>query len=95
MTRQKTQDIAKQVGMVAEMAALLSLTTDHDVFFEYSPHVGWAYVRIYPNGWSKKAIPCHEKANLDVNANLFEVASAWINRTIEKIGKDQRPEGPA
>ena len=53
--RKKKQYTTKQKAALAakimQWAVVISETTPHDVFCDYSPHVGWLEVQIYLGGW--------------------------------------------
>jgi len=41
----------KKIVEIFELCLEISNTTEHDVFFEYSPHVNCFSVNYYINGW--------------------------------------------
>lgn len=42
---------APKITELLQLCLTISDTTEHDVFFTYSPHVEWVEIRYYFNGW--------------------------------------------
>jgi hypothetical protein len=65
----------KIVYDIFEACVLVSETTEHDVFFRYSPHVGGVTVQIHYGGWESEVPE-------DENFTFFE---GQINQDYEEL----------
>lgn len=68
------EEIMRLMAEVLGMCYEISVNSDADCFFKYSPHVDSFDVKIYEFGWSKGAKGEHYAFCADVNRdNLLEV----------------------
>ena len=65
-----TIEFAEEIKELVEMCLFLNANTPHDLFFDFSGHVGSFEIRIFFNGWKKDnsgvqlILRCPQKSNL-------------------------------
>lgn len=52
---------------------LINETTNHDCFFEISPHVNMLEIRLYINGWGSEKAPLKMTCEIDDAANIGNI----------------------
>lgn len=56
MKKYTTREKADLAAKLARLCVKVTEKTKADAFFEFSPHVNWFEVRIYPEGWDEGCV---------------------------------------